>query len=61
MKKITLLLLAAVLISGGVDAQSCCKKGGHCTKACAKDKKVSTKDATSSKAATKAEAPKKTS
>jgi len=60
MKKLTVLLLAAVLISGGVDAQSCCKKGGHCTKgACAKDKKATSSAATSKTA--KVDAPKKTS
>jgi hypothetical protein len=58
MKKLTVLLLAAALISGGVDAQSCCKKG-HCTKACSKDKKATTNAATSKTA--KADAPKKTS
>ena len=61
MKKLTLLLVAAVMIAGNVDAQSCCKKGGKCTKACAKESKsATTKNASTSKA-TKIEAPKKTS
>jgi len=59
MKKITVLLLAAALITTGVDAQSCCKKGGHCTKGCSKDKKATTNAATSKTA--KADATKKTS
>ncbi len=39
MKKITLLLAAVVMITGGAFAQekACCKKGAHCSKACKKD------------------------
>jgi hypothetical protein len=42
MKKITLLLVAAAMISGGAMAQDkCCKKGHKCTEksACCKDNK----------------------
>ncbi len=44
MKKLTLLLVAVAMISGGAFAQdkACCKKGKHCCKdkkECAKDKK----------------------
>jgi hypothetical protein len=49
MKKITLLLVAAVMISGGAYAQDkgCCKKGGQCPKgACCKDKKSPGKETT---------------
>jgi len=64
MKKLTLLFVAVALLSGGAIAQNkaCCKKGGHCTKACSKDAKGTSKEtpkATSTQ--TKAEAPKKTS
>jgi len=58
MKRLTVLLLAAVLISSSVDAQ-CCKKGGHCTKACSKDKKAASNAAPAK--ATRADAPKRTS
>lgn len=58
MKKLTVLLLATVLIAGSVDAQ-CCKKGGHCTKANCKDKKAASGAAASKTA--KADASKKTS
>lgn len=60
MKKITLLLAAAVMITGGAFAQdkACCKKnGGKCakTEACSKDhkncSKECSKDASSQKAA----------
>jgi hypothetical protein len=71
MKKLTLLLVAAIMISGGAFAQekACCHKGaGKCTKtsACCKDKKnckhACTKDAAGSKAnPTKQEGPKKSS
>ena len=41
MKKIALLLVAAVMISGGAFAQdkTACKKGAGCTHSCCKDKK----------------------
>jgi hypothetical protein len=43
MKKLTLLLAAAMVLSGGVFAKekSCCKKDAKCTKesSCCKDKK----------------------
>lgn len=49
MKKLTLLLVAAVMISGGAFAQDkpCCKKGGKCSKHCAKKEatKETSKDA----------------
>ena len=68
MKKLTLLLVAAVMISGGAFAQekSCCKKGAHCAKssACCKDKKACTKDAkatTTTSRPTMQQAPKKNS
>jgi len=47
MKKLTLLLAAALMITGGAYAQekSCCKKGAKCTKSsCCKDKKNCSKD-----------------
>ena len=62
MKKLTLLLVAAVMISGGAFAQdkACCKKGGKCSKHCckkdgAKEGKETTKDTKTT------QAPKKTS
>jgi len=38
MKKLTLLLAAALMITGGAFAQdkACCKKGAKCTKSCCK-------------------------
>jgi hypothetical protein len=60
MKKLTLLLVAAVMISGGAFAQdkACCKKGAKCSKHCCKKDggKESTKDSK-----TPVEAPRKTS
>jgi len=59
MKKLTLLLVATVMISGGAFAQdkACCKKnGGNCpkTEACSKNMKNCSKDCT--KAPVKAQA-----
>ena len=69
MKKLTLLLAAAFMISGGAIAheKSCCKKKGEkCTKtSCCKDKAhckhSDAKDATKSNTTAPAEAPKKNS
>ena len=49
MKKLTLLVAAALMITGGAFAQekACCKKGGKCTKECSKDKKATAKDSKS--------------
>ncbi len=50
MKKLTLLLVATLMITGGAFAQdkACCKKGGH-KGACCKDKKECSKDSEKSK------------
>ncbi len=47
MKKLTLLLAAALMITGGAFAQdkACCKKGAKCTKSCCK--KDASKEGTS--------------
>ncbi len=53
MKKLTLLLAAVLMITGGAFAQgkACCKKGEKCHKSCkkdgAKESKESTKTTTS--------------
>ena len=64
MKKIALLLVAAVMISGGAFAEGkCCKKGAaKCTKesACCKDKKNCKHECSKDKEAKK-DAPKQTS
>jgi hypothetical protein len=64
MKKLTLLLVAALMITGGAFAQDkpCCKKkGGHCTKSegCNKDKKDAKKEDSKDAKASKQDAPKK--
>lgn len=65
MKKIALLLVAAVMISGGAFAEGkCCKKGGaKCTKesACCKDKKNCKHECMKDSKEAKKEAPKQTS
>ena len=64
MKKITLLLVAAVMISGGAFAEGkCCKKAAgsaKCTKesACCKDKKNCKHECTKDSKETKKDAPK---
>ena len=59
MKKLTLLLAAALMITGGAYAQDkpCCKKGGKCTKSCKKDgaKESTSKDTKTTSAPSKAE------
>lgn len=68
MKKLTLLLATAVMLTSGAFAQekACCKKKGEkCTKssACCKDKKRCAKECEKkeAKSETKKEAPKKNS
>ncbi len=67
MKKLTLFVVAAMMIAGGAFAEgkSCCKKGAKCTKesACCKDKKNCKHECSKDKEANKptTEAPKKTS
>ena len=63
MKKLTLLLVATLMLSGGAFAQdkACCKKSGHCAKACCKDKKGSAKECSKDSKSAKAETPKKAS
>jgi hypothetical protein len=60
MKKLTLLFVAAALLSGGAYAQdkACCKKGGKCTKSCTKDAKAKSAKSTT---VSKTEPAKKTS
>ena len=57
MKKLTLLLVAALMISGGAFAQdkSCCKKGASCHKGCCKDKKSCSKDGSKTTSSAKSE------
>ena len=57
MKKLTLLLAAALMVTGGAFAQdkACCKKSAHCTKGCCKDKKSCTKDGSKATSSTKTE------
>ena len=66
MKKLTLLLVATVMISGGAFAQekACCKKnGGKCakTEACSKDKKNCSKECSKDAQVQKASPAKKAS
>ena len=60
MKKLTLLVAAALMITGGAFAQekACCKKGAKCTKSCCKKdgaKEGTTKDTKTTSAPSKAE------
>ncbi len=59
MKKLTLLLAAALMITGGAFAQdkACCKKGAKCTKSCCKkdgSKEEASKEGTAKDAKTTA-------